>query len=96
MPTDLTLILHDQPGELARVGEVAGSSGIHILGMAAFTVPSTGDNDAVDGPAITGALADLAKSRGGKCVDREGKPLQPSAKPSAPPAVDRERNIFNR
>jgi hypothetical protein len=37
MPTDLTLILHDQPGELARVGEVAGSSGIHILGMAAFT-----------------------------------------------------------
>ncbi len=37
MPTDLTLILHDQPGELARVGEVAGSAGIHIRGMAAFT-----------------------------------------------------------
>ena len=37
MPTDLTLILHDQPGELARVGDVAGSAGIHIRGMAAFT-----------------------------------------------------------
>jgi hypothetical protein len=37
MPIDLTLILHDQPGELARVGEVAGSAGIHIRGMAAFT-----------------------------------------------------------
>jgi hypothetical protein len=37
MPTDLTLILHDQPGELARVGEVTGSAGIHIRGMAAFT-----------------------------------------------------------
>jgi hypothetical protein len=37
MPTDLTLILHDRPGELARVGEVTGSAGIHIRGMAAFT-----------------------------------------------------------
>ena len=37
MPTDLTLILHDRPGELARVGEVAGSAGIHIRGVAAFT-----------------------------------------------------------
>jgi hypothetical protein len=37
MPTDLTLVLHDQPGELARVGEVAGDAGVHIRGMAAFT-----------------------------------------------------------
>lgn len=37
MPTDLTVILHDKPGELARVGEVAGSAGVHILGLAAFT-----------------------------------------------------------
>jgi hypothetical protein len=37
MPTDLTLILHDRPGELARVGEVTGSAGVHIRGMAAFT-----------------------------------------------------------
>ena len=37
MATDLTLILHDQPGELARLGEVTGSAGVHIRGMAAFT-----------------------------------------------------------
>ena len=37
MPTDLTVILHDKPGELARVGEVTGEAGIHIRGMAAFT-----------------------------------------------------------
>jgi hypothetical protein len=37
MPTDLEVILHDQPGELARVGEVAGSAGVHIRGIAAFT-----------------------------------------------------------
>jgi hypothetical protein len=37
MPTDLEVILHDKPGELARVGEVAGSAGVHIRGLAAFT-----------------------------------------------------------
>jgi hypothetical protein len=37
MPTDLTVILRDQPGELARLGEVTGSAGVNIHGMAAFT-----------------------------------------------------------
>jgi hypothetical protein len=37
MPTDLTVILKDEPGELARVGEVTGSAGVNLLGMAAFT-----------------------------------------------------------
>jgi hypothetical protein len=37
MATDLEVILHDKPGELARVGEVAGSAGVHIRGLAAFT-----------------------------------------------------------
>ena len=37
MPTDLEVILHDKPGELAHVGEVAGSAGVHIRGIAAFT-----------------------------------------------------------
>ena len=37
MPTDLTIILRDQPGELARLGEVTGSAGVNIHGMAAFT-----------------------------------------------------------
>src|SRR4051794_29723959 len=37
MPTDLTVILQDRPGELARLGEVAGTAGVSILGLAAFT-----------------------------------------------------------
>jgi hypothetical protein len=37
MATDLTLILHDKPGELARIGEVAGAAGVNIRGLAAFT-----------------------------------------------------------
>lgn len=37
MPTDLTVILSDEPGELARLGEITGAAGINIRGLAAFT-----------------------------------------------------------
>jgi len=37
MPTDLTVILDDRPGELARLGEVTGAAGVNIRGLAAFT-----------------------------------------------------------
>jgi hypothetical protein len=37
MPRNLTLILHDRPGELARIGEVTGEAGVNIRALAAFT-----------------------------------------------------------
>ncbi len=37
MPIDLTVVLEDQPGELARLGEVAGAAGVSFRGLAAFT-----------------------------------------------------------
>jgi hypothetical protein len=37
VPTDLTVILKDRPGELARLGEAAGGAGVNIQGLAAFT-----------------------------------------------------------
>src|SRR3954453_12238156 len=37
MPTDLTVILQDRPGEIARLGEVAGTAGVSLQGLAAFT-----------------------------------------------------------
>jgi hypothetical protein len=37
MPTDLTLYLDDQPGELARVGRVLGEAGANIEGLCAVT-----------------------------------------------------------
>lgn len=37
MPTDIAVILSDQPGELARLGEITGESGVNIQGLAAFT-----------------------------------------------------------
>jgi hypothetical protein len=37
MATDFTVILDDRPGELARLGEALGGSGVNIRGLAAFT-----------------------------------------------------------
>ena len=37
MPKDLTVILQDRPGELARLGRATGEAGVNILGMCAFT-----------------------------------------------------------
>ncbi|MDX6284779.1 MAG: hypothetical protein QOG53_264 [Frankiales bacterium] len=33
----MTVILTDRPGELARLGEVAGDAGVNLQGLAAFT-----------------------------------------------------------
>jgi len=37
VPTDLTVVLRDEPGELARLGASTGAAGINIEGMCAFT-----------------------------------------------------------
>jgi hypothetical protein len=36
MATDLTIVVDDRPGELARVGEALGGAGINIEGFAGF------------------------------------------------------------
>ena len=38
MSTDLTLYLDDQPGELARVGDVLGNAGANIAGLCALAI----------------------------------------------------------
>ena len=35
--TDLTVVLQDRPGELARLGQATGEAGVNIQGMCAFT-----------------------------------------------------------
>lgn len=37
MAVDLTLYLDDQPGELARLGDVLGRAGVNIDGFCALT-----------------------------------------------------------
>ncbi|HEX9121751.1 MAG TPA: ACT domain-containing protein [Actinomycetota bacterium] len=36
MATDLTIVVEDRPGELARVGEALGGAGVNIEGLAGF------------------------------------------------------------
>ena len=42
MPRNLTVILHDRPGELARLGEAIGDAGVNLRGLAAFTGEGNG------------------------------------------------------
>ena len=37
MPTDLTVVLQDKPGQLATLGGATGEAGVNIQGMCAFT-----------------------------------------------------------
>jgi hypothetical protein len=37
MATDLTVVLTDEPGQLARLGGAVGAAGINIQGLCAFT-----------------------------------------------------------
>jgi hypothetical protein len=37
MATDLTIVLQDRPGELARVGGATGEAGVNVQGMCAMT-----------------------------------------------------------
>ena len=82
MPTDLTVILHDEPGELARLGEITGAAGVNIRGLAAFTGEGRGvihllvDDDAAARAteALRGAGLGVADSREVLVVDVADQP----------------------
>ena len=54
MPTNLTVVLRDEPGQLATLGGATGAAGVNIEGMCAFTGEGRGiihlliADDAVD------------------------------------------------
>jgi hypothetical protein len=84
MPRDLTVILEDRPGELARLGEATGQAGVNILGMCALT--GTGHGKSVihvlfsdeQAAAAHGAISDaglgVADDREVLVVDVEDRP----------------------
>ena len=37
MPTNLTVVLKDEPGQLATLGQATGEAGVNIEGLCAFT-----------------------------------------------------------
>ncbi len=82
MPTDLTVIFEDRPGQLARLGRTTGAAGVNIRGLAAFTGEGKGvvhvlvDDDAVDRcrEALVRAGMGVADEREVIVVDIEDRP----------------------
>lgn len=65
MATDVTVILDDHPGELARLGECAGAAGVNIDGLAAFTGDGRGVvHVLVLGDEATGRFHDALRGEG--------------------------------
>jgi hypothetical protein len=61
MPTNLTVVLKDEPGQLAALGEATGKAGINMLGLSAFTGEGRGMiNILVEDPEVTRAALDAA------------------------------------
>ena len=72
MPTDLTVILDDRPGELARLGELTGAAGVNIRGLAAFTGEGRGFiHLLVDDDVATRAREELERAGMGVADERE-------------------------
>jgi hypothetical protein len=72
MPTDLTIILDDSPGELARLGEVTGDAGVNIQGLAAFTGEGRGViHVLVDDDKAARAVQELERAGMGVADQRE-------------------------
>jgi hypothetical protein len=82
VPRDFTVILQDEPGQLARLGEATGQAGANIRGLAAFTGEGHGvihllfDDD--DAPRARAAIEEaglgLADDREVLVVDLHDKP----------------------
>ena len=64
MPTNLTVVLKDEPGQLASLGEATGSAGVNIEGMCAFTGEGRG--------IIHLLVADEAADRAVRALERVG------------------------
>jgi hypothetical protein len=72
MPTDLTVVLQDRPGELARLGEIIGGAGVNIRGLAAFTGEGRGIiHVLVDDEAVVRATDGLRRAGMGVADERE-------------------------
>jgi hypothetical protein len=80
MATDITVILEDRPGELAKLGEATGLAGVNIEGMAAFTGEGNGvihllvEDAAKARDALEGAGMGIASERAALVVDIKDQP----------------------
>ena len=72
MPKDLTVVLQDRPGELARLGHATGEAGVNLQGMCAFTGEGRGIiHVLVDDAKATAARQALEEAGMGVADERE-------------------------
>jgi|SRR5437588_939265 len=72
MPTDLTVVLTDEPGQLAKLGQTMGEAGVNIRGMCAFTGEGRGIIHVLVGDDAAGrAVAALGQAGMGVADQRE-------------------------
>jgi hypothetical protein len=82
VPTNLTVVLRDERGQLATLGEAAGAAGVNIEGLCAFTGEGRGiihlliADDAVDRAvaALTDAGMGIADQRKVLVIDIANEP----------------------
>jgi hypothetical protein len=80
MATNITVVLKDEPGQLATLGEATGRAGINLLGMSALTGEGRGViNILVEDPvaardALEEAGMGVADSQEALVVDIEDRP----------------------
>jgi hypothetical protein len=82
VPTDVTVVLKDEPGQLAKLGGATGAAGVNIHGLCAFTGEGRGiihlliDDETVDRAvaALTEAGLGVAGQQEVLVVDIEDKP----------------------
>jgi hypothetical protein len=67
--TDLTVVLRDEPGGLARVSEAAVAAGVHLRGLAAFTGDEHGFVHALVDTGDVPTVKDALKRAGMKLAD---------------------------
>jgi hypothetical protein len=80
MPSNLTVVLRDEPGQLAKLGDAMGRAGINMLGMSALTGEGRGvinvlveDGDAGREALEAGGL-DVADQQEALVVDVHDRP----------------------
>lgn len=70
MPTDLEVVLTDEPGQLAKLGRAMGTAGVNIQGMCAFTGEGRGIIHVLVADDVAGRAAIALKHEGMGVADQ--------------------------
>jgi len=70
MATDLEVVLTDEPGQLAKLGQSMGEAGVNIQGMCAFTGEGRGIIHVLVDDAAAGRAAVALKHNGMRVADQ--------------------------